>query len=182
MKSSVKRTYDRTVSPDGAVTLEYKGSRLNAHQVAGSGVFGVALLVGGLYWTAYLANSFESSFGMFGVIIAVIIGLASTIYVFKILLGRRKYQIILTNEGIIFPRASYGSWTGQLAFSDIDQLGVSSHSSTGTKGFYSSANVYAASGGTEVNISRFIDQALADALIKEINLKITEFYQLTNTR
>lgn len=180
MKSSVKRNYQRTVGADGSVTLEYTAKRLNAHQVAGSGLFGVLILFAGVYWTVGLAGFLEPIFGNFGVVIAVIIGLASTIYVIKTLLAGRKYKIILTRDGMIFPRSSYGSRTGQLAYGDIDQLGVASHSSTGKNGFYSSTNVYAASGGTEVNISRFVDQTLSDALIKEINLKMNESYVVAN--
>jgi hypothetical protein len=182
MKSSVKRNYERTVGSDGSIILEYKGKRLNAHQVAGSGLFGVALLIAGIYWTVGLTGFLEPIFGTFGVTLAIGIGFASTIYVIKTLLAGRKFRITLTRDGIIFPKSSYGSWTGQLAYADIDQLGVTSHSSTGKNGFYSSTNVYAASGGTEVNISRYIDQTLSDALIKEINLKMNESYNVANTR
>ncbi|MGF6273407.1 hypothetical protein ABIB38_001781 [Massilia sp. UYP11] len=181
MKSSIKRTYDRKIGPDGSVTLEYKGKRLNAHQVAGSGMAGVAILVGGIYWTVGLTSFLEPILGRLGGTVAMVVGVASTLFVLKTLLFGRRFRIILTRDGIIFPRSSYGSWTGQLAYADIDQLGVASHSSSGKNGFHLSTNVYASSAGTEVNITRFIPQTLSEAIIKEINAKMNESHRLANS-
>jgi hypothetical protein len=177
MKSTVKRNYERSVSPDGTVTLAYKGSRLNAHQVAGSGLAQLIIIVAGIY-TIFVFYMVLQGLGSFGFYLSVVAGIVLTYFVLQKLFYSRVYQLQLTNEGLIFPKSSYGNSTKQLAYSDINELGVTNWSSSGKSGFYQSTNVYASSGGTEVKITRFIPQALADAIIREIHSKADERQRL----
>ena len=176
MKSTVKRTYDRDMSPDGTVTLAYKGSRLNAHQIAGSGLAQVIVLVGVSVGMMWLFNMLQRNFD-FGLTFWICDAVVTYLVLSKFFYSR-KYQLQLTNEGIIFPKSSYGSATAQLAYSDIEELGVTNWSSSGKNGFYQSTNVYASCGGTEVKITRFIPQTLADAIVREINAKMNDRQQM----
>jgi len=170
MKSTVKRTYDRHVLPDGAIEIRYKGHRLNAHQIPASGLAQFIVLVGVLIAMMNIFNKVQKDFD-FGIFFWICDAVV-TYFLLKTFFYSRKYRLLLSNEGIVFPRSSYGSSTGQLPYAEIDELGITSWSSSGKNGFYQSTNVYASSGGTEVKITRFIPQTLAEAIMREINEKM----------
>lgn len=178
MQSTIKKNYERAVAPDGTVTLEYKGKRLNAHQVAASGMAQLVVLIAGCYATFGIYYVLHGMLGNVGDTISIVAGAVLTLYVLRKLFYARTYQLTLTRDGIIFPRSSYGASTGQLPYGDIDDLGVTTYSSSGQNGFYQSTNVYASAGGTEVKITRFIPQTLADAIIREINAKMGKVHSL----
>lgn len=170
MKSTVKRTYDRNVLPDATIEIQYKGHRLNAHQIGASGLAQFAVLVGVFIAMMNIFNKVQRDFD-FGIFFWICDAVV-TYFILKTFFYSRRYRLLLSNEGIVFPRSSYGSFTGQLPYSEIDELGMTNWSSSGKNGFYQSTNVYASSGGTEVKITRFIPQTLAEALIREINEKM----------
>jgi len=152
------------------VVLSYRGGRLSAHSVGKSAILALPVLFGAGYLgfgIFYVLNLVAPRSDVTGYI-ACALTFAAVYLFFKKVFGSRMYKLTMTKEGLIFPKGSFGSATSQLPYTDIDNLGISMESSNHQGGFTQSCNVYAASGGTEVKITRFIPQTLAEALIKEI--------------
>lgn len=170
MKSTIKKTFDRTVMADGSVVLLYRGGRLSAHSVGKSAILALPVLFGagylgfGIFYVLDLIAPHSDVPGY----IAFALTLAAVYLFFKKVFGSRLYKLTMTKEGLIFPKSSFGSATSQLPYTDIDNLGITTESSKHKGGFTQSCNVYAASGGTNVKITRFIPETLAEALVKEI--------------
>jgi hypothetical protein len=170
LKSTIKKTFDRTVTADGSVVLSYKGGRLSAHSVGKSAILALPVLFGagylgfGIFYVLDLMAPRSDITGY----IACILTFAGIYLFFKKVFGSRMYKLTMTKEGLIFPKSSFGSATSQLPYADIDNLGITTESSNHKAGFTQSCNIYAATGGTNVKITRFIPETLADALVKEI--------------
>ncbi|RZT11258.1 hypothetical protein SAMN05216319_0261 [Duganella sp. CF402] len=174
MKSTIKNTYQRRVAADGTITLAYRTHVFNAHHAGLIGLLVFAVI--GLFCamtslSVLILSPVVSKQSTAGAIFSLIFGLTSTALITRHLLART-YTLVLTPEGMIFPRFAYGPMTSQLPYADIANLGFKKKTANHNGQYFETCHVYAYAGGTEVKLTRDIPQSLADAILQEINQQL----------
>jgi hypothetical protein len=160
MESSFKKSYQKTMNPDGSFELAFKSKRLNPRTAAGVGMLIVfAMLPASCAVTLPVAMLFGTGRDF----MSVPVWIALTLITFGIgcymIANTSSKVVVVPNKGLVFKGKN-------LPFSDIQNIGTIHTPALGnSKG---SAYVYAESFGTQVNISKYITLSLADSLVAEI--------------
>lgn len=171
MKSTIKNAYERQIAADGSVTLSYRASRFGANHM-GLGLIFLFLIFGAFVFFSLIGMILLIPFERYPSIHipgAFIFGCVCTFWLTRRVLGGKTYTLVLTQQGMIFPRGSYGAMTYQLPYVEINGLGVTKMQASHNGVYSESCSVYAYTGGTEVKVTRDIPQSLAETFIQEIN-------------
>jgi hypothetical protein len=177
MKSTIKNTYQRRVAADGTITLEYQAPVISAHQ--GASLMGLMVLAFGMLLLVmtivgmFILNPLLSGHSDAHVIGGLIFAVITTVLLLRRVLART-YTLVLTPEGMIFPRFAYGPMTDQLPYADITSLSIQKKSATNNGQYMESCTVNAYAGGAEVKLTRDVPQSLADAILQEINQQLAK--------
>jgi len=164
MESSFKKAYDKTVAPDGSVTLSFQGQRVGVNEAT---AFFMLLLVVGLPASCAITYPVATMFGdvlgnsnaprLWWIFLAV----AIWIVVGRLLAFKKGTVLIKPGEGIVFSGKN-------LPFRDIQTLGtINQMNSAAPKG---KAYVSARSHGNDVRITPYLNPDLAEAVADEIRV------------
>jgi len=176
MESSFKAKFDRDVQPDGAVRLVYEERRIGAHlggQLAATPLLFAALFV--LFWlwlgVAVVISALlgEKQLGM-SLVVALAIVLTATVFAGRKLRGKNAV-LVVRHDGLQFlppERGPFSKARAQLAFRDIDDIYVGTETSSTAGRLRATSYLYAHAGGQKIRLTRYVDEALAQALAREI--------------
>lgn len=160
MESNFKKSYQKTMNPDGSYELSFKSKRLNPRSAAGVGLLIVfALLPASCAVTLPVAMLFGSGRDFMSV--PAWLGMSLTVYAIAcyLIANSSSKLLVIPNKGVVIKGKN-------LPFSDIQNIGTIHIPALGnSKG---SAYVYAETFGTQVNLSKFVTLSLADSLVAEI--------------
>ena len=160
MESSFKKSYEKTMNPDGSYELSFKSKRLNPKSAAGVGLLIVfALLPASCAVTLPVAMFFGTGRDFMSV--PAWLGMTLVVYAIAcyLIANSSSELLVIPNKGLVIKGKN-------LPFSDIQNIGTIHLPALGnSKG---SAYVYAETFGTQVNLSKYITLSLADSLVAEI--------------
>ena len=162
MESSFKKGFDKKVNADGSYVLMLKGQRRGAGKTSGYPVLLFIIFLACAFFTNNLAEKISpQKVGGFLLAWAVLaFGVWLVIYfVFQRLDSKNTDILVKPSEGLIFEGK-------QLPFTDIQTIGVS-HQTT-RNNLDGNAQVYAASHGSNINLTGWMPLALAEAVASEI--------------
>lgn len=179
MKSSIEKKYQRTILPDGSLELTFTEGRVGAHH--GADLARLIPLYCFVTLVLWIGSMFVivAALDLVGIrpdmgtalVLALVVPIAAIVFVVK---NRKKSgsRILVKKDGIIFTRPSKATFGGkpmQLAFEDIDSLGIKTETSSGgNAGYLEACYLYADAGGQEIRLTRYLERALANSLQKEI--------------
>ena len=160
MESSFKKGYDKNVNSDGSFELSFKSKRFGAKSAQSIMLLSIfALLPASCTVTSPMLLAFDRSNNTMAVIFWVIIAFSLWYFVIDKIANTRTKILVKPNIGIVFNHKN-------LPFKEINQIGTISYPGAASEKL--AAFVYADTHGTQVNISRFINLALAEAVANEI--------------
>lgn len=164
MESSFKKAYEKTVAPDGSVTLIFRGQRVGVNEAT---AFFMLLLVVGLPASCVATYPVASMVGdVWGNNNAprwiwTFIAVAIWLVVGRALAFTKGSVLIKPSEGIVFRGK-------RLPFKDIQTLGTINQTNSGApKG---KAYVSARSHGNDVRVTPYLNPDLAEAVADEIRV------------
>ena len=162
MESSFKKGYDKKLNADGSYVLMLKGQRRGAGKTSGYPVLLFIIFIFCAFFTNNIAEKIspQNVGGYLLAWAALAFGTWLVIYfVFKSLNSKNTDILVKPSEGLIFEGK-------QLPFKDIQTIGVS-HQTTHNN-LDGNAQVYAASHGSNINLTGWMPLALAEAVANEI--------------
>lgn len=167
MESNIKREYDKVTNADGSITLRFK-SFVGPDMVAAPGCMSVGkyLFAGGFAFLFVTALVFDGLLGVFGkdskiaLILAAACGILAAFFTGKLvakLWSNVEEIVVFPNKGIRYGKT-------ELSIADIKTIGVTTQSMSGK----SPAYIFAKALGQEIKLSKYVPQALAEAIAQEI--------------
>lgn len=165
MENSFKPGYDKQTKADGSIELTFKAKRLSPQAAVGFGtVLLFAMFPVSCAMTLPVAGMFIPKGKPLGDV-SLMLWLSMTIVVYAVILwlivNTRSTVVIKPKEGLMFAGKT-------LPYQDIKQIGTIHHPNARDKN--GAAFVYADTQGSQVQITKYIPLALAEAVAEELKL------------
>jgi len=164
MESSFKKEYERQVMMDGSIQVTFRSKAVGAHAKSGFGALSLILFPVSCAITSpvpykMIASDANGADKSEALLVWNFLAIAIWLGVLWIYNNRQSKLIIKPRQGVVFGAK-------QLPYAEIDELGTMTESTRNHP--VGTAYVYAKTNGREVKLTKYVPQALAEAILREI--------------